>query len=284
LRATFALIGVGGLVAGVLAARSVPHTRAQEAEASSVPVVPLGSALVDLVRLGPIRRLDAQRLGRQLRQLGQKRDLAPGTRRFLCASFVAYLGLGLFGIPLPLLLAERFMLPSSVVFLFFAIQNAAIVVAYPWASRRIQRSGNLRVQRGALAGRLALFAAAAVALAISKSVPPVPILVAAFIVYGITWATFQLSGTAITSRFARPETRGRALGLYNGLAGTGWILAGVGSGYLARWAGYEAAFAASAGCLIVALVILRWVPEPTSDEPAPPASVSGDRDASVGAV
>ncbi len=285
LRATFALIGVGGFAAAALAARSVPSTRAQEVEASPpAPSVALGSALVDLVLLGPIRRFDARRLGRQLCGLGRKRDLAPGTKPFLLATVVAYLGLGLFGIPLPLLLAERFLLPSSVVFLFFAVQNAAVVVAYPWASRRIKESGNLRVQRGALAVRLVLFATAAATLALTKAVPPIPILVAAFVVYGLTWSTFQLSGTAITSRLAKPETRGRALGLYNGLAGTGWILAGVGSGYMARWAGYQATFAASAVCLLVALVILRWVPEPRATTLGPAGEEPEDRDAPAEAV
>ncbi len=285
LRATFALIGVGGLAAAVLAARSVPSTRAQEVEASApAPAVGLGSALVDLVLLGPIRRFDARRLGRGLRGLGRKRDLTPGTKPFLLATLVAYLGLGLFGIPLPLLLAERFVLPSSVVFLFFAVQSAAVVVAYPWASRRIKESGNLRVQWGALAVRLVLFAAAAATLAMTKAVPPIPVLVVAFVVYGLTWSPFMLSGTAIASRLAKPETRGRALGLYNGLAGVGWILAGVGSGYLARWAGYEVTFAASAACLLAALVILRWVPEPRATALGPMGEDSEDRGPPADAV
>ncbi len=263
LRATFALIGVGGVAAAVLAARSVPKGRGQVLEAPApAPAVSLGSALVDLVRLGPMRRFDARQLGRRIGRIRHRQDLPPGTKTFLLATMVAYFGLGLFGIPLPMLLAERFLLPPSFVFLFFALQNAAVVVAYPWASRRIRESGNLRVHRGALALRLALFATAAGYLALTSRIPPVPILVVAFIVYGLTWSTFQLSGTAITSRFAKTEARGRALGLYNGLAGSGWILAGVGSGYLARWAGYQASFGAAALCLVLALVMLRFVPEP----------------------
>jgi MFS family permease len=263
LRAMFALVGIGGVAAAVLAARSLPRGRGQALEATApAPAVSLSSALVDLVRLGPIRRFDARQLGRRIRWGRRRQELPPGTKTFLLATLVAYLGLGLFGIPLPLLLAERFLLPPSIVFLFFALQNAAVVVAYPWASRRIRESGNLRVHRGALAIRLALFATAAAYLALTSRIPPIPLLVVAFIVYGLTWSTFQLSGTAITSRFAKAEARGRALGLYSGLAGSGWILAGVGSGYLARWAGYQASFGAGALCLVLALVMLRFVPEP----------------------
>ncbi len=265
LRATFALIGVGGLAAAALAAWWVPEARPRtSAVAAPSPFVALGNALADLVLLGPVRRLDARRIGYRLRQWAS--DLAPGAKAFYVATLVTYLGMGLFGIPLPLLLAERFQFSSSVVFLLFALQNAAIVVTYPWASRRIQKTGNLRVQKGALLLRLALFAVAAVALAWVRAPIPMPILIVAFVVYGVTWATFQLSATAITSKLAKPEARGRALGLYSGIAGTGWILAGVGSGYLARWAGYHVTFGAAAACLATAILILRRVPEPEAAE------------------
>ncbi len=284
LRATFVLIGVGGLAAAALAARSVPAARAKGVQASPpAPAVALGNALVDLVRLGPIWRLDATRFGKRIRQLGRGPELGSGARPFLLATVIAYLGIGLFGIPLPLLLAERFLLPPSLVFLFFAIQNAAVVVAYPWASRRIRETGNLRVQRTALTVRLLLFAGTAVALALTQAVPPIPLLVAGFVVYGLTWSTFQLSGTAIASRLARPESRGRVLGLYNGLAGIGWILAGASSGYIARWVGYEATFGAGAGCLVVAVAILRLVPEPDRAEPAPAAADAQPHDRGSGA-
>ena len=287
LRATFILIGAGGLAAAGLAARTVPAARAQEVQSSPpAPSVALGSALVDLALLGPIRRLDARRLGRRILRLGRIPELGPGAKPFLLATVVAYLGLGLFGIPLPLLLAERFHFPSSVVFLFFAIQNAAVVVAYPWASRRIRETGNLRVQRTALGVRLLLFAGAAVTLAFTRTVPPIPALVVGFVVYGLTWSTFQLSGTAIASRLAKPESRGRVLGFYNGLASTGWILAGVGSGYIARWAGYEVTFGAGAACLALAILILRSVPEPARAGSASPDEETDlpDRDRGAGAV
>jgi len=277
LRVTFAFVGVVGVLAAILAARTVPGTRPQAlgAVVSSL-ALSLGSALVDLALLRPIRQLDPRRLRVRLRGWGA--GLAPGTRAFFFATLVAYVGIGLFGIPLPLLLAERFRFPTSIVFLFFALQNAAVVAAYPWASRRIGRAGNLRVQKGALAIRLVLFAATAAALAFYPRPIPVPVLVVGFAVFGATWSAFSLSGTAIASRLSKSETRGRALGVFNGVAGVGWIIAGVGSGYLARWAGYEAAFACGAGFLALAILILHWVREPeSSDAQDAPSAAEAER-------
>ncbi|MEW5826269.1 MAG: MFS transporter [Candidatus Bipolaricaulota bacterium] len=269
IRSTFVLLGVLGLVAALLAAKTIPAGAARFFDrAFRGAAVSLGNFLVEFVRYGPLHlyyRLPVAGFVRYVLKMRAPRGLRTGTKRFLLATLLAFIGLGMFGIPLPLLLAERFGIPSSSVFLYFAVQNAAVVVAYPLATRRIHRTGNLRVQRAALAVRLVLFAGAAVALSLTRVVPPAPLLVAIFAAYGFTWSYFQLSGVAITSRLARPENRGLALGVYNGLAGTGWILAGAGSGFLARWAGYEAAFGASAFFLLLTLVVLRFVPEPGSE-------------------
>jgi MFS family permease len=265
-RASFMLLGFLGVVAAALALRWIPRSRGRRVERSFRGVVAAaGNFFVERVRFGPSHLYYRLNLRRLVAHMRSSEGLRPGTRRFLVATLVAFLSLGLFGIPLPLLLVQRFGIPSSAVFLYFAIQNAAVVVAYPFAARRIRSSGNRRVQMGALAIRLALFAAAAVFLAFSAAVPSIPVLVAFFALYGFTWSYFQLTGIALTSRLAKPENRGLALGLYNGLAGVGWILAGVGSGYLAEWAGYQAAFAAAAAFLVVSLVILRSVPEPSGD-------------------
>ncbi|RLE36644.1 hypothetical protein DRJ12_04285, partial [Candidatus Acetothermia bacterium] len=81
-------------------------------------------------------------------------------------------------------------------------------------------------------------------------------------VYGLTWSYFQLSGVVLTSRLAKKENRSLALGLYNALAGAGWIVAGLASGLLTRFGSYELAFAGSVGLLILSLAVLRTVPDP----------------------
>ena len=113
-----------------------------------------------------------------------------------------------------------------------------------------------------------------------------PWLVAAFAVYGVTWSYFQLSGIALTSRLAREENRGAALGLYNALAGFGWILAGLGSSFVAERAGYTVSFAIAAGLLAISLAVLRFVPNPavTGESASARELASRGRRARIGPV
>jgi len=263
IRWLFVTIGLASLAASFLAFRFVPRTIARFTHRRfRGAVVALGNFIVERARFAPLHlyhRLNPRRIGRLLTR---PEGFRPGTRRFLLSTLLTFTGLGLFGIPLPLVLVERFGFPSSTVFLLFMIQHLGIVFAYPLASRRIRRLGNRSVQAAAVALRFLLFAGAAGYLFASPRVPSMAILVAAFVLYGATWSYFQLSGVALTSRLAREENRGAALGLYNALAGLGWILAGLGSGWLSEWGGYGAAFSAAAALLALSLVVLRTVPDP----------------------
>ena len=147
-------------------------------------------------------------------------------------------------------------------FLFFLLQHAGIALAYPFASRRIRRLGNRYVQMGSVWVRMLLFGGFAAYLAFFETVPPLAVLIGAFVVYGVTWSYFQLSGIALTSRLASKKNRGLALGFYNAIAGIGWILAGLGSGLVAERAGYPLTFAIAASLLVVSLAILLSVPDP----------------------
>ena len=282
IRALFVMIGLGGLTAALVAWRTVPRTVPKFTRRRfRGMVLAMGNFIVERARFAPLHLYHRLRPRRILRLLTRPEGFRPGTRRFLAATLIAYTALGLFGIPLPLLLSERFGFDSSVVFLFFLIQHVAIVAAYPLAAQRIRRLGNRSVQTVALATRLLLFGGAALYLVRSASTPAIPWLVLAFLVYGVTWSYFQLSGVALTSRLARAENRGAALGLYNALAGIGWILAGVGSSVIAERLGYATAFGIAAGLLLLSLTVLRFVPDPsTVDEsvrgvPSRPAERKG---------
>jgi len=270
IRGLFGLIALGGLAAGALAVRSVPRTVPQYTHRRFRGVLlATGNFLFERRRFAPFHVYHRLHPRRVLAALRDPAGFRPGTRRFLAATFVTFLGLGLFGIPLPLLLSERFGLPSSVVFAYFALQHLAVVAAFPLAARRIRRRGNLHVQITTVSARLLLFLSVTTFLVFVKATPPTLALVVGFAIYGFTWSYFQLSGVALVSRLAKPENRGLALGLYNALAGIGWVVAGVGSSVLAGWGGYPSTFAASACLLVIALAILFNVPQPaTAGEPA----------------
>ena len=265
IRVLFAAIGAIGLAASVLAARWIPRTMPRFTQRQFRGVLlAIGNILTERWRFAPFHlyhRIHPRRLYRMMRS---PEGFRVGTKRFLGSTFVTFFAFGLAGIPLPLLLAERFGLSASAVFGLYAVMQTAIVVAYPIAARRIRRKGNRSIQLSTVSFRLILFLLATLYLALSETIPVVVALAAVFFVYGFSWSFFQLSGVALTSRLAKPENQGLALGMYNALAGIGWLCAGVTSGALASAAGYQAAFAASAGTLAIALAILISIPEPTA--------------------
>ena len=267
IRILFSLMGLVGLVASMLAVRTVPCVVPQFTERKFRGVLlAMGSFISERARFAPLHLYHRLHPKRVFALLTRSDGFRPGVKRFFLSTLISFIGLGFFGIPLPMLLSQQFGLPTSSVFVFFLLQHIGIVLAYPLASRRIRRLGNRYVQMGALWVRVLLFGGFAAYLALfGESSPPRIALIVAFVVYGVSWSYFQLSGIALTSRLASEQNRGLALGLYNAIAGTGWILAGVGSGLAASYAGYPLTFAIASGLLVLSLLVLLFVPDPTAD-------------------
>jgi len=264
IRILFAVLSLGAAGASLLAVRFVPRTTPKFTQRRfRGKIVALGNFLVERGRFSPYHlyhRFNPRRLPALLWGEG---GLRSETKRFLVATLLAFIAVGFFAVPIPLLLSQRFGLPSSTVFLYFVVLNSGVVLAYPCASRRIKRAGNKAVQQGALAVRSLLFIAAALYLTVSRAVPPTWVLASFFLAIGVTWSFFQLSGVAFASRLAKPEYRGQTLGLYNAIAGVGMIIAGATSGLLCQYIGYQATFAAAAIFLAASLLILHRLPAPT---------------------
>jgi len=269
IRMLFLLIAALQLSAAITAALTVPRTVPRfTARRFRGVILAVGNFLTERGSFSPQHLY--HRLAPVLvwRRLFGESGFHSGTKRFLVVTLLAFVGFGLFAIPLPLALSERFGVPPSIVFAYFLIQHVAIVLAYPLASRRIKRLGNRRIQMLASGGRLLLFSGAAALTATSVAAPSW-LLAAAFFAYGLSWSYYQLSGVALISRLARRENRGLALGLYNAVAGLGWILAGVGSGILTGSFGYAASFAAGAALLLACVASLLLVPDPSADGATP---------------
>lgn len=264
IRILFAILALGAAGASLLAVRFVPRTTPRFTQRQfRGRIVALGNFLVERGRFGPYHlyhRFNPHRLPALLWGEG---GLRSETKRFLVATLLAFIAVGFFAVPVPLLLSQRFGLPSSTVFLYFVVLNSGVVLAYPLASRRIKRAGNKAVQQGALAVRLVLLVAASIYLTVSRAVPPTWVLASFFLAIGVTWSFFQLSGVALASRLAKPENRGQTLGLYNAIAGVGMIIAGATSGLLSEYIGYQATFAASAVFIAASLLVLHRLPIPT---------------------
>jgi len=269
IRTLFLVLAGGAGVASLLAVRLIPRTipRFTKRRFRGV-IVALGNFLVERARFGPYHLYHRFNPRRLPALLWGKEGLRHETKLFLLATWIAFTGFGFVFVPLPLLLSQRFGLSSSSVFLYYVVHQVAITLAYPWASRQIEHAGNKAVQMVSLLIRFLLFSSGAVILAFSPRALPIWFLVLLFLGSGISWSCFQLSGVALTSRLAKPEYRGQALGLYNAVAGVGAILAGVCSGFLAEYAGYQTTFAAAAVLIAIALFVLYRlsVPPPTTGQ------------------
>ena len=266
IRDLFIILGCSGAGASFLAARFIPHTAPKPAPTRRrfhETILALGNFLVETGRFRPAHlyhRINPRRLPALLWGEG---GLRHETKLFLWGTLLAFTGFGFFFVPLPVLLSQRFGFSSSMVFLYFVVLNAAVVLAYPFVSRRINRAGNKVIQVRSLIVRAGLFGLLGIYLTVSPSVPPAPFLAVYFLILGASWSFFQLSGVALASRLAKPENRGQALGLYNAIAGLGTILAGIASGILADHLGYGPTFIVAGLLLGGAILVLRRLPTPT---------------------
>lgn len=266
----FLLAGIGA-GATLLAIRLVPR------QAASPERIPLQNTPLAGSDGAPPRSTPqvARRVVERLPVFLSAKDTRDRALRLLLAqTFLAWMGVGFFAVPLPILLAERFAIPSPQVFLYYVLLDVGVIAAYPFASRWSAKAGNRTVQTVGLLSRLALCLAGAAFLLLSASAPPWIALSLYFLVIGISYSFLQLSGVSLASRLAPEESRGRILGLFNAVIGAGMIVAGVGSGYLAQGFGYAAPFAAAAFLLLLALFALRTMRDPArcAGEPVgPPA-------------
>ncbi len=265
IRLLFWAMGLIGLSASLFAVVSIPRTVPKFTQRKFRGIrLAIGNFMSERARYAPLHLYHRLHPKRVWAMLTHPEGFRPGTKRFLLSTLIAFVAFGFFGIPLPLLLSQKFGMPSSSVFVLFLLQHIGIVLAYPLASRRIRKLGNRYVQMGSLWVRALLFGSFSVYLALQRTAPPTAVLLAGFVIYGIAWSYFQLSGIALTSRLASEKNRGLALGLYNAIAGTGWILAGLGSGLVTERFGYFVSFAIAAGLLAVGLGVLSTVPDPSA--------------------
>lgn len=271
IRDLFLILAIIGVSAAGLAARFIPRTAPKFTRRRfHGMIVALGNFLMETGRFRPAHlyhRINPRRLPELL---WEKDGLRHETKLFLWGTLLAFTGFGFFFVPLPVLLAQRFGFPSSTVFSYFVILNAAVVAVYPFVSQRIKRAGNRAIQIRALTARLVLFSLLGVYLTVTPSVPSALFLGIYFLILGATWSFFQLSGVALASRLAKPENRGQALGLYNAVAGLGTIIAGIGSGVLADQLGYGPTFIAAALLIGGSIIILRRLPAPQPIQAPPP--------------
>ena len=116
----------------------------------------------------------------------------------------------------------------------------------------LERRGYLRA---AFLGAVALVAVVQVGLLLVAGRPSVWALAVLLFVFFCGFNVLEASQPSMASRIAPPHARGAALGVYNTLQSLGFFAGGAVGGWLAKSVGAQGLFAASAGLMLVWLVV-----------------------------
>ena len=115
----------------------------------------------------------------------------------------------------------------------------------------LERRGHLRTVLRATVALLLLVQLVLFGLSLSR--PGVLALAVCLFLFFVAFNVLEASQPSLVSRLAPPEARGAALGLYNTLQSVGFFVGGAAGGWLVKWAGTPALFAATS------LVVLVWL-------------------------
>ncbi|MEE6209149.1 MFS transporter [Salarchaeum sp. III] len=179
------------------------------------------------------------------------RDLLSGLSRSLLLYFAAvsvfFAGFSVFSAPLPDFLTKAGF-GDDAVFALYVVSSLASAVFYVGAGELADRYDLRRLQSGALGLRAAVFPViAAVGYAVQASTLPGLLAVAClFALVGLSWAIIAVTANSLVARYASPNNRGAALGLYTALSSAAGGVGGLFGGWLAATYDYVPTFAAAA--------------------------------------
>jgi MFS family permease len=148
----------------------------------------------------------------------------------------------------PLFLSDRGVTPGTIGVLVSLVVTSQLV-SLVLGSRAADRWGRVTM----LAAGLALYAAGALLLATG---PPIKALVAAAVLVGVGSGMARGIPPALVGDIADPPSRSSAMATFRGFTDLGMIAGPAVLGIVARGSGYETAFFAVAGLLVLALGLL----------------------------
>lgn len=260
-----------GLGAGLLGYLTVPEPKIPRPRRTFIgTMVAVGNFLVERFRYAPARIY--YRLGplQIVRIMQGKTKIGPDLTLYFYGALLAATGFSVFFVPLPLYLRAVLGVPNGLVFALYILHNGMNAFSYGWAQRLIPRIGHRPVLGLALFVRsvvFPLFGVLAVLPGLHLVLVPV-----FFLITGVTWAFFQLAGTAIVTRLAPAGSKGEAMGIYNALLGLSTVLGALIGGYLSDTLGYNAAFIAAGALILIALPIVLLESKPVAEEITLPTS------------
>jgi MFS family permease len=183
---------------------------------------------------------------------------------FLAALGVMSVGFEIFYGPFPVFLFRNAHFTDAGVFIVYLGAAAASTALFFHSGKAVERGSPKRVFLGALGVRtvlMLLFLAAPVYAFLGLgSASLLAFLTGLNGLLGMTWAFISTASTLFLVRLVARSARGRALGLYNAIAGAGGLLGTLLGGWL--YATYGVHFAYTVGAATVALGALLLLPIP----------------------
>ncbi len=166
---------------------------------------------------------------------------------YLAGLFVAFFGANLFFTPLPIYLKEYLKIKSGTIFIMFTYANVAATFAYFFTQWAMKRFRDFSIMRTVLWLRIFSFFGIVI-FGILRSYTGTLV---TFVLISFTWPFFYIPATIQATNLAKPENKGKILGVFNMVISLAVITASFISGVLALQFGYFTVFILGAGLLFM---------------------------------
>jgi MFS family permease len=251
--------GVLAILSGVIAAAWIEEPTARVERRSVAELINLHRGVLERVRHYRSRVLNIVELTRAPMGRLPRREYV-----FLAALGVMTIGFDIFYGPFPVFLAESLQFRNADVFIIYLAASAASTALFFHSGKVVEWASPKLVFLQSLAGRAAvmlLFLWGPIYIAFGVGNPLLVGWVALLnALLGVTWAFISTASTMFLIRLVGRTSRGRALGLYNAVAGAGGLFGTLLGGYLFVAYGWHFAYLVGSIAVVAGMAILAPIP------------------------
>ncbi|MCI4329963.1 MAG: MFS transporter [Thermoplasmata archaeon] len=253
------LAGALAILSAFIAAAWIEEPLARVERRSVAELINLHRGVLERVRHYRSRVLNIVELTRAPAERLPRREIV-----FLAALGVMTVGFDVFYGPFPVFLAETLQFRNSDVFIVYLAASAASTALFFHSGKLVEWASPKFVFLQSLAGRavlMLLFLWGPIYIAFGLGSPYlvgwISILNA---LLGVTWAFISTASTMFLIRLVGRTSRGRALGLYNAVAGAGGLFGTLLGGYLFVTYGWHFAYLIGSIAVVVGMGMLAPIP------------------------
>jgi MFS family permease len=251
--------GILAILSGVIAAAWIEEPTARVERRSVAELINLHRGVLERVRHYRNRVLNIVELTRAPLERLPRREYV-----FLAALGVMTVGFDIFYGPFPVFLAESLQFRNADVFIVYLAASAASTALFFHSGKIVEWASPKGVFLQSLGGRAAvmlLFLWGPIYIALGMGSPLLVGWVALLnALLGVTWAFISTASTMFLIRLVGRTSRGRALGLYNAVAGAGGLFGTLLGGYLFVTYGWHFAYLVGSVAVVAGMGILAPIP------------------------